>query len=106
MSFPRPLYPKIHTSSCLLTLTRACRFIGTAMGLPVTCTLLWWYWPEAHGFVFHPVSIIIMGTTFVCDLAYPFLLAHVRKTEVVFPNGMIVAGDAAGTDAAAEKKTQ
>ncbi len=75
------------------------------MGLPVCCVLLWWHWPEAHGFVFHPLSVIILGTTFACDIAYPFLLAHVRKTELVLPNGMIVAGDAAVTAVGGEKKT-
>lgn len=61
------------------------------MGLPVTCGLLWWYWPSAHGFIFHPASYIIMGTTVVCDIAYPVLLASVRRTEVVMADGRIVA---------------
>lgn len=87
-----------------LTVTRFSRFLGTLMGLPVTCMLLWWYWPEAHGFVFHPLSIIILGSTFACDMAYPILLAYVRKTEVVLPNGMIVSGDDIRTGAAAAKK--
>ncbi|OAA63162.1 hypothetical protein ISF_05038 [Cordyceps fumosorosea ARSEF 2679] len=69
-----------------------CRFAGSLMGLPVTCGLLWWYWPEPHGFIFHPLSYIIMVPTFACDIAYPFLLAHVRRTEKVLPNGMVVAG--------------
>lgn len=55
--------------------------------------LLWWYWPSAHGYVFHPLSIIIVGTSLVCDLAYPFLLAHVKATEKVLPDGTVVAGD-------------
>ncbi|OAQ97685.1 hypothetical protein LLEC1_05818 [Akanthomyces lecanii] len=80
-----------------------CRFAGTLMGLPVTCGLLWWYWPEPHGFIFHPLSYIIMLPTFACDFAYPFLLAHVRKTEKVLPNGMVVAG---GGDATGSKKSQ
>lgn len=63
------------------------------MGLPVTCVLLWWHWPEAHGFVFHPVGLIIMGTSLICDLSYPFLLAHVKKTERVLPDGTVVAGN-------------
>ncbi|EXV04588.1 hypothetical protein X797_002269 [Metarhizium robertsii] len=69
------------------------RFLGTQLGLPGTCVLLWWFWPEAHGFVFHPISVIIVGTSLLCDLAYPFLLAHVRATERVLPDGTIVAGD-------------
>ncbi|KAL3962381.1 hypothetical protein ACCO45_003904 [Purpureocillium lilacinum] len=70
-----------------------CRFAGTQLGLPGTCFLLWWYWPEAHGFVWHPLSIIIVGTSMACDVAYPFVLAHVRKTERVLPDGTVVAGD-------------
>lgn len=63
------------------------------MGLPVTCGLLWWYWPEAHDFVFHPLSVIMMTTIFACDLTYPILLAYVRRTERVLLDGRIVAGD-------------
>ncbi|PHH88826.1 hypothetical protein CDD83_6995 [Cordyceps sp. RAO-2017] len=70
-----------------------CRFIGTQLGLPGSCLLLWWYWPEAHGFVFQPLSIIIMGTSIICDVAYPFLLAHVRSTERILRDGTIVLGD-------------
>ncbi|TQV95185.1 PaxB protein [Cordyceps javanica] len=80
-----------------------CRFAGTVMGLPVTCGLLWWYWPEPHGFIFHPLSYIIMVPTFACDIAYPFILAHVRRTEEVLPNGMVVAG---GGDPTGSKKKQ
>ncbi|KAJ3527140.1 hypothetical protein NM208_g10851 [Fusarium decemcellulare] len=72
---------------------RFCRFVGTVMGLPVTCVLLWWYWPEAHGFVFHPLGIFFIGTSVFCDLLYPFLLAHVRMTEKILPDGTVVAGD-------------
>ncbi len=71
---------------------RFCRFVGTQMGLSINVGLLWWYWPEAHGYIFHPVSIIMIGTALLCDLAYPFLLAHVRTTERVLPDGTIVAG--------------
>ncbi|KAM3444744.1 hypothetical protein NHJ13734_001094 [Beauveria thailandica] len=71
-----------------------CRFAGSVMGLPVTCCLLWWYWPEPHGFIFHPLSYIMTAPWLACDVAYPFLLAHVRKAEKVLPNGMVVAGDA------------
>ena len=67
------------------------------MGLPVTCALLWWYWPEPHGFIFHPLSIIIIGTTLICDLAYPFLLAHVRATERVLGDGAIISGEEAAS---------
>ncbi|KAF5622626.1 uncharacterized protein FTJAE_10888 [Fusarium tjaetaba] len=69
-----------------------CRFVGTVMGLPVSCGLMWWYWPEAHGFVFHPLGVFITGTSVICDLAYPFLLAYVRTREKVLPDGSLVDG--------------
>lgn len=72
------------------------------MGLPVTSILLWWYWPEAHGYVLHPLSIIIIGTGSICDLAYPFVLAHVKSTEKVLADGSIVSGEEFAV--AAEKK--
>lgn len=34
-----------------------------------------------------------MGTSLICDLSYPFLLAHVKKTERVLPDGTVVAGN-------------
>lgn len=72
--------------------SRFCRFVGTVMGLPVSCILLWWYWPEAHGFVFHPLALFFVGTSVLCDLAYPFLLAYVRTTERVLPDGSLADG--------------
>lgn len=72
------------------------------MGLPVSCGLLWWYWPEAHGFIFHPLSIIIVGTATICDIAYPFVLAHVRATERILPDGSVVSGESG--EAAEEKR--
>lgn len=64
------------------------------MGLPVTCTLLWWYWPEAHGFVGHPLGIFLVGSAIFCDLVYPFVLGHVRATERILPDGTVVSGEA------------
>lgn len=65
------------------------------MGLPVTGGLLWWYWPEAHGFIFQPLSIVMIGASLACDLIYPFVLARVRATEHIFPNGTMLSGYAA-----------
>ncbi|KAH6897343.1 hypothetical protein B0T10DRAFT_182840 [Thelonectria olida] len=81
-----------------------CRFVGTLMGLPVTCGLLWWYWPEAHGFVWHPLGVFFIGTAACCDIAYPFVLAHVRSTERVLADGSVVAGEE--NEVAVEKKRQ
>ncbi|KAF4333675.1 hypothetical protein FBEOM_12507 [Fusarium beomiforme] len=69
-----------------------CRFVGTVMGLPVSCVLMWWFWPEAHGFVFHPLGLFFIGTSVLCDLAYPFILAYVRTTEKVLSDGSLVDG--------------
>ncbi|EEU42865.1 uncharacterized protein NECHADRAFT_95821 [Fusarium vanettenii 77-13-4] len=80
-----------------------CRFIGTVVGLPISCILLWWHWPEAHGFVFHPLGLFFVGTAVVCDLLYPFLLAYVRSTERILPDGTVMAGE---TFAEVEKKQQ
>ncbi|KAG9256597.1 uncharacterized protein F5Z01DRAFT_671855 [Emericellopsis atlantica] len=77
-----------------------CRFVGTMMGLPVTTLLLWWYWPEAHGFVLQPASCTIVGVTMICDLIYPFVLAQVQATEEVLPDGTVIAP----WDARASKK--
>lgn len=62
------------------------------MGLPVTSILLWWYWPEAHGYILHPLSIFLVGTATACDIVYPFLLHHVKLTEVILPDGTVIAG--------------
>jgi len=80
--------------------SRFCRFVGTMMGLPVTTLLLWWHWPEAHGFVLQPASCTIVGVTMICDLIYPFVLAQVQATEEMLPDGTIIAP----WDARASKK--
>lgn len=74
------------------------------MGLPVTCGLLWWYWPEAHGFVWHPLGVFFIGTAVCCDVAYPFVLGHVQSTERVLADGSVAAAD--DEQAAAGKKDQ
>lgn len=76
----------------MLTVCRACRFVGSLLGLPIACTFLWWYWPEANGFVTDPFAIMMMIWTVLCDLLYPFCIATVRRTEVVLDDGTVVAG--------------
>lgn len=75
-----------------LTRCRACRFVGSLIGLPIATTFLWWHWPEANGFVTDPFAIIMMVGTVICDVLYPFAIATVRKTEVILDDGTIVAG--------------
>ncbi|KAI5920885.1 hypothetical protein F4810DRAFT_394656 [Camillea tinctor] len=69
-----------------------CRFIGSIVGLGFTNIVLWWHWPEAHGYVTTPVSIFILGFSFLCDALYGFVLWQVRKTERLLPNGRLARG--------------
>jgi hypothetical protein len=58
----------------------------------VTNGLLWWYWPEAHGFWASPFGIFICGLSFLCDTAFGVVLWEVRKTERTLPDGRLVRG--------------
>ncbi|KAH8174904.1 PaxB protein [Sarocladium implicatum] len=69
----------------------AFRAIGSLLGLPVACVFLWWYWPEANGFVTDPFAIIMLLAIAACDILCPFVIAAVRKTEVVLADGSVVA---------------
>lgn len=66
--------------------------MGSLLGIPVACTFLWWWWPEATGFITDPFAVIMMVGIVICDLVYPFALAAVRKTEVMLDDGTLVAG--------------
>lgn len=74
-----------------LTKTRAVRALGSQMGLTFAIALLWWYWPEAHGYILEPVALTMLGIIFFCDMLYPLLIAYVRMTEVILEDGTIVA---------------
>jgi len=80
----------------------ACRFIGTAAGLYGNSGLLWYYWPEAHGYFVNPFGVFICATSFCLDALYPFVLWHVRKSERTLPDGRLIRGEAA----ALSKKTR
>ncbi|KAF7517723.1 hypothetical protein G7054_g13709 [Neopestalotiopsis clavispora] len=69
------------------------RFIGTLCGMPLCNGLLWWYWPEAHGYFLNPFAIFLVVTAIGCDLIYLFVLYQVRKTERQLPDGRLVRGD-------------
>jgi hypothetical protein len=56
----------------------------------VTNGLLWWYWPEAHGFWVTPLSIFICGLSFFCDAVFGLALWEVRRTERALPAGRLV----------------
>ncbi|KAI0883595.1 uncharacterized protein GGS22DRAFT_190254 [Annulohypoxylon maeteangense] len=67
-----------------------CRITGSLLGLGFCNGLLWWYWPEAHSYFTHPMSIFIGGVSLICDLVYPFVLWHVRQSERVMADGRLV----------------
>ncbi|KAK1710641.1 hypothetical protein BDP67DRAFT_407195 [Colletotrichum lupini] len=69
-----------------------CRALGTLTGWIGSTGLLWWYWPEAHGFFVNLMGIFLMTTCLACDTAYPFILAGVRRSEQVLPDGRLVSG--------------
>lgn len=69
---------------------RLCRTLGTIFGLGGSSAVLWYWWPEAHGYFTNPLAIFILGIAVLTDLAYPFCLMQVRKTEVILPDGRIV----------------
>lgn len=73
------------------TPNRICRTIGTIFGMGVCNAILWYYWPEAHGFFLNPLGMFFCGTALLCDLVYPFALWQVRKTEVALPDGRLVS---------------
>lgn len=84
---------------------RFCRALGTAFGLGASSAVLWYWWPEAHGYFTNPLAMFLLGTAVVTDLAYPFCLMSVRKTEVILPDGRIV-GREQGGDCESSKKNK
>ncbi|KAK3386064.1 hypothetical protein B0H63DRAFT_394371 [Podospora didyma] len=77
-----------------------CRSVGSFVGLVGCNLLMYWYWPEAHGFIVNPFAVFLWGTATVCDIAYPFLLWQVRRSERVLSDGSLVRG---GINAAAPR---
>ena len=58
--------------------------------------VLWWYWPEAHGYFVSAPAIFINGLFVICDLVYPLVLWRVRQTEQRLPDGRLVRQPDAG----------
>ena len=71
--------------------------MGSLLGMEFVNGLLWWYWPEAHGFFVNPLGVFLCATAVMCDLVYPYLLWKVRKSEQILPSGRIVRGRACGS---------
>lgn len=74
---------------------RFCRMLGTTVGLGGSSTVLWYWWPEAHGYLINPFGIFMLGTAVLTDLIYPYFLWSVRQTEVILPSGRIVSREQA-----------
>ena len=85
---------------------RFCRALGSFCGIVLCNAVMWWYWPEAHGYVFSPLGVTLWGTHVACDLAYPFVLWRIRKTEQVAPDGRIIRATDKKLAGASGKKKQ
>ncbi|KAL2258080.1 hypothetical protein VTK26DRAFT_8752 [Humicola hyalothermophila] len=79
-----------------------CRAAGTVIGPILGYIPMWWYWPEAHGYVASWLSVLIWGPGVVCDLIYPIALRRVRSSELVLPDGRVISGPSRAGD---DKKT-
>ena len=66
--------------------------MGTFLGLVLDNVVMWWYWPEPHGYIVSPQGVLLWGTAMACDGVYPFLLWRVRRSELILPNGRVTQG--------------
>ena len=106
--FPRPLTlvepPEQSPCIRLTFVTRISRTIGSVFGMPICNGILWYWWPEAHGYYVNPFGIFLLSITFASDLIYPFLLWKVRGTEKELPDGRLVSGELYAQDAQEGRK--
>lgn len=65
--------------------------LGTGVGLGGSSAILWYWWPEAHGYFTNPFAMFLLGTAMLADLIYPICMWRVRQTEVVLEGGRIVS---------------
>lgn len=65
--------------------------LGTAVGLGGSSAILWYWWPEAHGYFTNPFAIFLLGTANLADIIYPVCLWKVRQTEVILEGGRVVS---------------
>lgn len=82
--------------------------MGTLFGLVLDNLLMWWYWPDGYSWMVHPFGVFLWGTSIACDIVYPFILHHVRQSEVQLPDGSLMRGDSSRPSniSASEKKTR
>lgn len=78
--------------------------LGTAVGLGGSSAILWYWWPEAHGYLTNPFGMFMLGTAMLTDFIYPFCLWNVRQTEVILSGGRIVSREQAMHMRATDKK--
>ncbi|EHA46936.1 hypothetical protein MGG_08671 [Pyricularia oryzae 70-15] len=69
------------------------RSLGSFVGLVALPGMMWWYWPEAHGYFLNPLATFMQALFLLPDIVYPFVLYQIRKTEVVLPDGRLVSAE-------------
>ncbi|TLD18179.1 hypothetical protein PspLS_10482 [Pyricularia sp. CBS 133598] len=69
------------------------RSLGSFVGLVALPGMMWWYWPEAHGYFLNPLARFLQALFLLPDIVYPFVLYQVRKTEVELPDGRLVSAE-------------
>ncbi|PSR83574.1 hypothetical protein BD289DRAFT_369842 [Coniella lustricola] len=65
----------------------ALRFTGTLVGLNINYGWAWYAWREAHGYFMSAPGIFLWASTTICDIAYAFVFAYVKRRERVLPDG-------------------
>ncbi|KAF2123186.1 tyrosyl-DNA phosphodiesterase-domain-containing protein [Lophiotrema nucula] len=65
----------------------AARFNGSLWGLNAYTGYCYYAWPEAHECFVSPVSICLMVSWVMADLAYVIVLRQVKRAEVEVPGG-------------------
>lgn len=65
----------------------ATRFVGSVCGLNLNYLYGWWIWPGTYAYVINPVSVVLMVTWVLADLAYFVFLVIAKRTETVLPTG-------------------
>ncbi|KAL8386795.1 hypothetical protein RB595_010381 [Gaeumannomyces hyphopodioides] len=69
------------------------RALGSAAGMFGFEALLWWYWPEQHGFFANHFHLFLSSIYLGADLIYPFVLYQVMQTEVILPDGRHISAE-------------
>jgi hypothetical protein len=72
---------------------RFTRTVGSITGLYCNYAWAWYFWREAHEYVMTPLAIFLCGTALLCDLIYPFVLASVKNTELLLPDGRKIGSE-------------